>query len=994
MSNQVFRLSHGGRIDRSKPISFTFNGKRVDCFSGDTVASALLANGIHFVGRSFKYHRPRGVFSHGSDEPNALVEIDRGPGRVDPNNRATVVEAVAALSVRSQNHWPSLAFDICALSDVLSPLFVVGFYYKTFMWPRSWWSRIYEPRIRKMAGLGTAPPEPDADRYTHRYLHADIMVVGAGPAGLTAALAASAASKTVVIVDEQSEPGGSLLHDRSSIIDGKTATNWLDEAQAELSRRENVTFLRRTTAFGYYQHNFVTLVERLSDHLSAPDPNLPRERLWQVRAGAVILATGSHERPLCFPNNDRPGIMLAESIRTYINRYAVVPGKRVVFVTNGASAYQAAEDALYAGLEVTVVDVRPEAQCSIEAAQLRGLGAEVLSSHTVVDSSGTRRVRGLVVAPVGEDGRVGVRREIGCDSVGLSGGWTPSVHLFSQSRGKLAFDGNAFVPSASVQATHAVGACNGEFDLASCIEGGWRVGSDVIGASTERKFEVQADAKVNGTLSAQLPSERDVAKGHAFVDFQNDVTAKDIALAAREGFEAIEHVKRYTTVGMATDQGKSSNLTAMRLLADARSVPVDAIGTTTFRPPYTPVSFGAIVGPGRGPLFEPLRKTPLHDWALEQGAVFENVGMWTRARYFPKPGETMAEAVSRECLAVRNQAGIFDASTLGKIEVVGPDAAELMNRIYINGWSKLSPGKCRYGVMLKENGFVFDDGVVARLAEGRFHVTTTTGGAAAVLAHMEEYLQTEWPELKVFLTSTTEEWAVIAVQGPRSRAVLEPLVDDIDLSDPAFPHMSIREGRVCGVPTRLFRVSFTGERGYEVNVPAGHARTVWTAICETGSREGITPYGTEAMHVLRAERGFLVIGQDTDGTVTPGDLGLSGMIPAAKNDFIGRRSLDLSELSRPGRKELVGLLTHCREIVVEEGAQVVLDPWPSLPRSIGHITSSYWSEVSKRSIALGLIEDGRNRKGETVHLTTRTGFVAARITEPVFYDAEGTRVHA
>ncbi|MCX5577902.1 sarcosine oxidase subunit alpha family protein [Kaistia terrae] len=990
------RLPKGGRVDRSKPVSIVFNGRTLAGFAGDTVASLLIAHDIHFVGRSFKYHRPRGFLSHGSDEPNALLSVDRGPGKIDPNNRATVAEARDGLVTHSQNHWPSLEFDIGAINDVLSPVFVAGFYYKTFMWPRRFWDSVYEPKIRAAAGLGRAPDAPDADRYANRHAHCDVLVVGAGPAGLAAALAGSETGKRVFLADEQAEMGGTLLHDLTSAIDGKPAQAWVAEALAELRSRGNVTLLPRSTAFGYYNHNHIALAERLTDHLDNAPAHLPRERLWQVRAGEVVLATGAHERPLVFADNDRPGILLAESVRVFVNRYAVAPGRKVVFVTNGASAYAAALDAAAAGIDVTLVDVRPEGDCGPELAALRAKGATVLTGHTVLAAAGTRRVTGLAVAPLSPAGKIGTRKTLAADCVGMSGGWTPSVHLFSQSRGKLRFDPalDAFVPDQAVQAQRSAGAANGRYDLGEILSEGFAAGSAAAGGDASRAFTATPTPTGFSPVRV-LPTDADPARVKAFIDFQNDVTAKDIHLAVREGFESVEHVKRYTTTGMATDQGKSSNMNALGLVAGILEKPLPAVGTTTFRPPYTPVTFGTLIGPSRGPLFDPARKTPVHGWAEEQGARFEDVGLWKRAWYFPRGDEDLHEAVARECAAVRQHVGIFDATTLGKIEIVGPDAAEFMNRIYVNGWLKLEPGRCRYGLMLKEDGYILDDGVVARLAVDRFHVTTTTGGAPRVLAHMEDYLQTEWPELNVFLTSTTEQFAVIAVQGPKARELIAPLVTGIDLANDAFPHMAVRTGFICGVPTRLFRVSFTGELGFEINVPADYGRAVWEAIFARGGAFGLTPYGTETMHVLRAERGFVIIGQETDGTVTPDDLGLGGMIARAKPDFVGKRSLARPDLEAPGRKQLVGILTDDPTLVLDEGAQIVADRDQPIPiHALGHVTSSYWSPACDRSIALALVEGGRERIGSEIFVTTPSSFTKATVTAPAFFDAAGERVHA
>ncbi len=985
------RRPHGGRIDRSKPIVMRFNGRPLPAFEGDTAASALLANGIHMVGRSFKYHRPRGLMSHGSDEPNALLDVDRGNHRRDPNNRATVVEAFDGLNLRSQNHWPSLGLDVGEINNVLGSVFVAGFYYKTFMWPPGFWKHVYEPVIRRAAGLGNAPAVPDPDRYTQRHAHCDVLVVGAGPAGLAAALAAAEDPEArVMLCDEQSEPGGTLLHDLTSAIDGMPAQAWIDRAVAQLDARPNVTILTRTTAFGYFNHNHIALAERITDHIRQPHANMPRERLWQLRAGRVILATGSHERPLVFADNDRPGIMLADSLRCYVNRYAVLPGRQAVIATTGASAYQAALDLKASGLDVTIVDLRLEADCGPELMAAVHAGIEVLPGHTVVGAKGRSRVTGLIVAKLDGTGNPGASRVLACDCAGMSGGWTPAVHLYSQSRGKLKFDVelDAFVPGTSVQAEVSAGSSRGIYDLAGCIADGASAGGNLC--------KVEATANFTGFQPARImPAPAGQKPGKAFIDFQNDVTAKDIKLAVREGFESIEHVKRYTTTGMATDQGKTSNMNALGLVAGQLGKQIPEVGTTTFRLPYTPVTFGSFAGANRGELFDPARITPIHDWAVCQGAKFEDVGLWKRAWYFPASGEDMHAAVARETCAVRSNAGIFDASTLGKIEIAGPDAAEFMNRVYINAWLKLEPGRCRYGLMLKEDGYVMDDGVAARLSPTLFHVTTTTGGAPRVLAHMEDYLQTEWSDLKVYLTSITEQWAVIAVQGRHAREIIKPLVDGIDLADAAFPHMAVRTGHIASVPCRLFRVSFTGELGYEINVPAGYGRAVWEAVYESGQRFGITPYGTESMHVLRAEKGFIIVGQETDGTVTPDDLGLGGLVGKNKRDFVGKRSLARQDVLATGRKQLVGLRTDDPSLVLDEGAQIVADPNQPIPMTmIGHVTSSYMSANLGRSIALALVTDGRRRINERLHVTTTDGFAEATVVEPIFIDPEGVRLHA
>ena len=991
-----FRLDAGGRIDRGRPIRFTFDGKPLEGLAGDTLASALLANGVHLMGRSFKYHRPRGLLSAGSDEPNALVAVRRDSARYVPNLRATQVELYEGLAAESQNRWPSLGFDVGATSDVLGAFIPAGFYYKTFMWPRGAWDRLYEPNIRAAAGLGRAPDEADPDRYANRYAHCDVLVVGAGPAGLAAALAAADKGARVILCDEQAEPGGSLLAEPQAAIDGRPAADWLADAIATLKANPRVTVLTRTTAFGYFAHNMLGLVERVTDHLAAPSEDAPRERLWQVRAREVVIAAGAHERPLVFPGNDRPGILLAGAARTFLHRYGVTPGRRAAIVATGETAYRTALDLHAAGVAIAaIVDLRPQpAGAAFEAARAAGL--PIKAGWTVTGTIGGLRLTAARVAPVSADGAVGASQTVHCDSLLMSGGFTPSVHLFSQSRGKLAWDADrlAFLPSQSAEAERCAGACRGVFDLATAVKDGAAAGEAAARGLADIRPRPAVEPEEGAVIGA-LPQRPDARMGKAFVDWQNDVTVKDLKLATREGFQSIEHIKRYTTTGMATDQGKTSNINALGVVSKVLDKTVPEIGLTTFRMPYTPVTFGPLAGMARGDLFDPVRTTTIHGWAQTRGAVFEDVGLWKRARYFHRIGEDMHAAVARECLAVRNACGIFDATTLGKIEVVGRDAAEFMNRMYVNAWTKLGVGRCRYGVLLREDGFITDDGVVGRLAPDRFHVTTTTGGAPRVLGMMEDYLQTEWPDLDVWLTSTTEQWAVIAVQGPRARDILAGLVEGIDISNEAMPHMSVAEGRICGAPTRLFRVSFSGELGFEVNVPADYGLGVWEAIWAAGQAHGLTAYGTETMHVLRAEKGFIIVGQETDGTVTPDDAGLSWAIAKAKKDFVGKRSLARPAMSRPDRKQLVGLLTHDPNEVLDEGAQLVDEAGQSAPmRLIGHVTSSYHSATLGRSIALAMVAGGRARMGQNLYAPMPSGDIPVTVTSPVFYDPEGARQNA
>ncbi len=1000
--SQPFRLAGVGSIDHSRPLAFTFDRVLYQGYAGDTLASALIANGVHLVGRSFKYHRPRGILTAGAEEPNALVTLARGSGRVTPNRRATQIELTEGLSASSQNRWPSLAFDFGAVNGLVSPLFGAGFYYKTFMGPnlfgKNWaWTRLYEPMIRRAAGLGAAPHDPDPDRYVRYFDHCDVLIVGAGPAGLAAALAASASGARIVVCDENPSLGGSLLAERQAEIEGKRARNWLDGSLAALRSSPNVRLMPRTQAFGYYAQNFVALNERLGEADLLSDPDLPRERLWRMRAREVVIAAGAIERPLVFPDNDRPGVMLADSARRYCNQYGVKVGARVVVATAHDSAYLAALDLKEAGVEVALIaDLRDEAMGPLpEAARAAGIATATMAAIQAVEGR-------LRVTSVRLTAHPGGMRDIACDALLMSGGWTPSVHLFSQSRGRLEFDEGAqvFRPGASVQRERSAGACKATFDLAGALAEGDAAGREAAAAAgfpapgPRTAFAVAWVLEASGGALGAPPKVVADRRAKAFVDFQNDVCVRDLGLAVQEGMRSIEHIKRYTTTGMATDQGKLSNMNALAIAAGAMAKPIPHVGLTTFRQPYTPVTFGAFAGPARGDLFDPIRVTPIHAWAEAHGVAFEDVGQWKRAWYFPRPGETMHEAVARECRTTRAAVGLFDGSTLGKIEVVGPDAALFIERMYANSFLKLEVGRCRYGLMLSEAGFLMDDGVIARMALDRFHVTTTTGGAPRVLAHMEDYLQTEFSDLTVWLTSVTEQWAVIAVQGPKARETIAPLVERADLANEAMPHMSVREARVCGVRARLMRVSFTGELGYEINVASGAGRAVWEAVWREVERRGGAAYGTEAMHVMRAEKGYVIAGQETDGTVTLADLGLEWAIGKTKKDFVGKRSLSRPDMQAANRKQLVGLLTADRTTLLEEGAQVTESASPPTGSSaLGHVTSSYHSEAAGRPIALALVAAGRSRIGETLNVPMPGGAIRVTVTSPVFTDKQGSRLH-
>ncbi|TWE01594.1 sarcosine oxidase subunit alpha [Pseudomonas sp. AG1028] len=1001
--SQVNRLSQGGRIDRSQPLTFNFNGQSYQGYAGDTLAAALLANGVDVIGRSFKYSRPRGIIAAGAEEPNAVLQIGSTEAAQIPNVRATQQALYQNLTATSTNGWPSVNTDLMGiLGKVGGGMMPPGFYYKTFMYPQNLWLT-YEKYIRKAAGLGRSPKENDPDIYDYMNQHCDVLVVGAGPAGLAAALAAGRSGARVILADEQEEFGGSLLSTRE-MLDDMPAADWAAKAIAELEGMPEVTLLPRATVNGYHDHNFLTIHQRLTDHLGEVAPmGQPRQRLHRVRAGRVVLATGAHERPLVYGNNDVPGNMLADAVSTYVRRYGVAPGQKLVLSTNNDYAYRVVLDWLDAGRQVVAVaDARNNPRGSwVEEARRRGV--RVLTGSAVVEARGSKRVTGARICAIdaAKHKVTSPGETVDCDLIVSSGGYSPVVHLASHLGGRPVWreDILAFVPGEGFQKRYCAGAVNGVFGMGDSLADGFEAGAK---AAADAGFQPvtgtlpKAEKRIEEASVAlfQVPHDKGTSRApKQFVDQQNDVTAAGIELATREGFESVEHVKRYTALGFGTDQGKLGNINGLAIAARSLGISISEMGTTMFRPNYTPVTFGAIAGRHCGELFEPKRYTALQKWHLQQGAEFEDVGQWKRPWYFPKNGEDMHAAVARECKAVRNAVGILDASTLGKIDIQGPDAREFLNRVYTNAWTKLDVGKARYGLMCKEDGMVFDDGVTACLADNHFVMTTTTGGAGRVLEWLEIYHQTEWPELKVYFTSVTDHWATMTLSGPNSRKLLAE-VTDIDLDKDAFPFMTWKEGKVAGVPARVFRISFTGELSYEVNVQADYALGVLEQIAEAGKKHGLTPYGTETMHVLRAEKGFIIVGQDTDGSVTPDDLGMGWCVGRTKPfSWIGWRGMNREDCLKENRKQLIGLKPVDSNKVLPEGAQLVFDPKQSIPMTmVGHVTSSYMSAAMGHSFAMALVRGGLKRIGERVYAPLVDGSVIeAEIVSPVFYDPKGDR---
>lgn len=996
--SQQFRTSSGGHIDRGRVISFTFDGKSYQGYEGDTLASALLANGVHLVGRSFKYHRPRGIQTAGSEEPNAIVELRSGP-RKEPNTRATTIELFDGLVANSQNRWPSLSFDIMAINNLFSPLLSAGFYYKTFMWPASFWTNVYEHVIRRAAGLGTAATEPDPDHYEQCHEHCDVLVVGAGPAGLSAALAAAKTDARVIIVDEHPTLGGSLNRE-NFMIDGKHGSEWAAEAAAELAAMDNVHVFSRTTVFGYYDHNVIGAVEKVSDHLPVPPAGHPRQRMWLFYPRRVILATGATERPLVFGNNDKPGIMLASAARSYINAYGVKPGKRVIVATNNNDAYRTAIDLHRAGVFVTaVIDSRAHPEAPL-ADELKKLSIRLLTGSAVGAAEGGKRVKYAQIVTTQGDTLDPVR--IDCDLIACSGGWNPNVHLHSQSGAKPVYDDSilSFVPGESRQAEVSAGAANGSFALQDCLDEGHAAGAEAAKmAGFKGKDGGAAKAEDEGVYAlealwiAPTPHNKSYKQ---FIDQQNDVKASDVELASQEGYDSVELLKRYTTQGMATDQGKTSNVNALAILACQRGEPIPQVGITTFRPPYVPVAMGVFAGHTVGNDFMPVRRTAIHDWNEKQGAVFIEAGLWLRARYFPQyPGDTLYDCYVRETEATRNNVALVDVTTLGKIDIQGPDAPEFLNRLYINNWLKLPIGKARYGIMLRDDGIVMDDGTTWRLSETDYFMTTTTAHAGKVMAWLEELLQTRWQELRVHVTSVSEQWAGSAVAGPQSRAVLKACVEDASVMDnEVLPFMGVIESSLKGgIPCRIARISFSGEMAYEAYVPSDYATAMMELLWTEAQQHDGCLYGLEALGAMRIEKGH-VTGAELDGRVSIDDAGLGKMANPDKL-YIGKAMRERPELLREDRPRLVGIKPVDRSQKFNAGA-ILCAAGKVSGLGEGWITAVTHSPALGHWIGLGFVAGGHQAwEGKTLVAAdpVRKGNIDVEVVSPHMYDPQGERMH-
>ncbi|MFK7874917.1 MAG: sarcosine oxidase subunit alpha family protein [Paracoccaceae bacterium] len=978
--SQINRLMNGGQIARATTHSFRFDGKTYQGHGGDTLASALLANGVRLMGRSFKYHRPRGVLTAGSEEPNALVELREG-SRQEPNTRATTAELYDGLVAKSQNRLGSLRFDLLAINDRLSNFLTAGFYYKTFMWPAAFWEKLYEPIIRHAAGLGSLSLEDDPDVYDKGFLHCDLLIIGAGPSGLAAALTAGRAGADVIIADEDFRMGG-RLNSETFVLGAKTGADWAAATVAELQSLPNVRVMPRTTIIGAFDHGIYGALERVSDHLATPVAHKPRQILWRIYTKRTILAGGATERPIAFENNDRPGIMLASALRSYANRFAVAADQRVVIFTNNDDGHRSAADLHAKGVTIAaVVDVRPNIPPSPDYEVLHG---------EVIDTKGRLGLNFVDVRL--SDGST---RTLECGALGMSGGWNPNVHLTCHQRGRPTWNAHlaAFVPGSDLPVGMCVaGAAKGDLSTTGALQGGRDAAMRVLDLDGADIDLPQAE---DAPISLK-PFWYVTGCSRAWLDQQNDVTVKDVKLSHQEGFRAVEHLKRYTTLGMATDQGKTSNMGGLAIMAELAGKSIPEVGTTIFRPPYTPTAIGAFGGRHRGKDFHPTRLTPSHAWAKEQGAVFVEVGNWLRAQWFPRAGETTwRQSVDREVLATRSSVGVCDVTTLGKVDVQGSDAADFLNKIYCNGFAKLAVGKTRYGLMLREDGIAMDDGTAARLAEDHFVVTTTTANALPVYRHMEFVRQCLFPDLDVQLISTTEAWAQYAVAGPNSRRVLEKIVDQ-DISNAAFPFMACANITVCGgLRARLFRISFSGELAFEIAVPTAYGDALMRKIMQAGAAFDITPYGTEALGVMRIEKGHAA-GNELNGTTTAQNLGMGRMV-SKKKDSIGSVLSERPGLNRDDDLRQVGIKPVDPSDPVPAGAHLMAIDGPiDAAHDQGYVTSACYSPNLGHAIALGFLKNGSDRMGERMRLVSPLTDVKTEveIVSAHFIDPEGDRLRA
>ena len=996
---QEFRLKDEGLIDRSKKISFKFNGKKYFGYEGDTLASALIANGVHLVGRSFKYHRPRGFYGAGVDDPYALVQLIRNNETI-PNIKATEQELFEGLEAKSVNCWPNVNFDIGGINNFLRIFLPAGFYYKTFMWPKSFWYRIYEPFIRKAAGFGVVTHEHDKERYEHKYEYCDLLVTGSGPSGLASAYSAAKNGAKVILAEDKPRFGGSLLTSEVT-IGNQTGKEWADKIVTELKEMPNVVVKNRAQVFGYYDHNMLVMSERISEHMPKTEKFMPKQKLWYIRAKEVVISSGSIERPIVFGNNDTPGILLSSAAKEYMKVYGVLVGKKPLIFTNNDSAYETAIEFKKNGINPIVLDSRKELNSDL-ITEAKNLGIDIKFEHVVVNANGYRKVKSADIAKISEDKtNLGKIENIVCDCICVSGFWTPTIHLASQSGGKTKFneDIDAFIPSQSKQNETTVGSANGIFNLNDTLKNSFEAGYELSKKITSKENKLSVPAVVEKKNSKHdkfwcvpLPKGKNYKR---FLDFQNDVAVSDIELALREGYRSIEHVKRYTTLGMATDQGKTSNLNGLQLVSNIENKVVPEVGHTTFRPPYTPVSIGAIVGREVGKHSKPTRKSPMHSWHEKNNAVFVDAGLWLRPRYYKKGNETLFDASKREAENVRKNVGVCDVTTLGKIDVKGPDAAEFLNRVYTNAWLKLPVGKARYGVMLREDGIVMDDGTTTRVSENHYHMTTTTAQAANVLSHLEYYLQIVWPELNVNVVSTTEQWAGAAIAGPKSRDLLQKLFPETDCSNEGLPFMGFIETKLFGVYARIFRISFSGELAYEVNVESDNGNFMWEKIIELGEEFKIQPYGTEALSTLRIEMGH-VAGSELDGRTTPFDNSLEGLL-SKKKDFIGKRSLQKEAFISPDREKLVGVVPLDKKTSIPEGSYIVRDANAKLPNpKLGHVSASCWSVEYNNPFSLAIIKDGKNMIGQKLFALSplKNKSIPVEIVSSHYVDPKGERVRS